>query len=193
MASPSENKIIIQSASAWLDYADSHFWPTHVATLVWLTVSLSLRWQHRGRTQRSKQWIQHRRWRIRCRSWGSPAAHGELLVCCCSSLWVTWLLLQLTVSYLVVDTVFWDFLNWSSRFTRDSNPGLQHDLRSPQARALPIPPIYVAYYEWWCNLLAGDFGVVYFIIHKASTYLLWVTQASLRLTASNKYVCGGLY
>ena len=30
------------------------------------------------------------------------------------------------------------FLNWDARFTRDSNPSLQHDLHAPQARALPI-------------------------------------------------------
>ena len=42
----------------------------------------------------------------------------------------------------VVDTAVWDFLNWDARFTRDSNPGLQHDLHAPQARALPLAVWY---------------------------------------------------
>ena len=35
----------------------------------------------------------------------------------------------------MVDTVVWDFFNWDARFTRDTNPGLHHDLHAPQARA----------------------------------------------------------
>ena len=46
----------------------------------------------------------------------------------------------------VDDTAVVDFLNWDARFTRDSNPGLQHDLHAPQARTLPLTP------PWrWCK------------------------------------------
>ena len=81
-----------------------------------------------------------------------------------TTIWMFFFLVTLTLSLVhstmrqttesvnwrsVVDTAVWDFLNLDARFTRDSNPGLQHGLHAPQARALPLTPPWRQTWPRW--------------------------------------------